>query len=248
MAESQNVVGEIPGSRWPNDVIVVTAHHDCVHDVVGADDNGSGVVTLLEIARILGQMNIKRTIRLISYGVEERLSVGSYLHWRLMSARKRRQARLVVNIDAIASAVGEDRVLITGTDQLLKIRRRGITAGSVTQLLSNRARTFTPISLPPISSVSRAFVWGGTNLAGGGYYHLHSALDDLENVSYDVVSRSITTLTALLIKLANAPKVPFPRRISTRLAGQIRALGAKGLSSPMAAENLRRPAHVHAAR
>ena len=38
---SQNVVGEIAGSTFKEEVIAVTAHHDCVHDVVGADDNGA---------------------------------------------------------------------------------------------------------------------------------------------------------------------------------------------------------------
>ena len=39
---TQNVLGEIVGSDYPDEVIVVSGHHDCVEENVGADDNGSG--------------------------------------------------------------------------------------------------------------------------------------------------------------------------------------------------------------
>ena len=49
---SQNVLGEIPGRDTPDDVIIVSGHHDCVEENVGADDNGSGVIFMLELARL----------------------------------------------------------------------------------------------------------------------------------------------------------------------------------------------------
>ncbi len=53
--DSENVVAFIPGSEKPNEIIVLSAHYDHVgtkgNEVYnGADDDGSGTVSLLEIA------------------------------------------------------------------------------------------------------------------------------------------------------------------------------------------------------
>lgn len=53
---SENVVAIIPGSVWPQEYIVLSAHYDHVGakgDTIynGADDDGSGTVALLEIAQ-----------------------------------------------------------------------------------------------------------------------------------------------------------------------------------------------------
>ena len=54
--DSENVVAIIPGSVWPQEYIVLSAHYDHVGakgDTIynGADDDGSGTVALLEIAQ-----------------------------------------------------------------------------------------------------------------------------------------------------------------------------------------------------
>jgi hypothetical protein len=77
-AESQNVLAEIRGTAPRLPAIVLTAHHDTQCNNVGADDNASGVVCLLALARALAGTERPRTIRLISFGTEEQLSVGSF--------------------------------------------------------------------------------------------------------------------------------------------------------------------------
>ena len=74
----KNVIGEVVGTKQPEQVIVVSSHHDTVPGSVGADDNASGVVFVLELARIFAKYQPKRTIRFVSYGVEERLSVENF--------------------------------------------------------------------------------------------------------------------------------------------------------------------------
>ena len=53
-----NILGVLPGKRWGRSgdlVMVVAAHWDTVLASPGTNDNGSGVVALLEIARILAR-------------------------------------------------------------------------------------------------------------------------------------------------------------------------------------------------
>ncbi len=79
---SQNVVGELPGSDPSAGVLYVGAHHDTQADSVGADDNGTGVAAVIAAAGLLAGIPRRRTVRLVSFGAEEQLSVGSAVYVR----------------------------------------------------------------------------------------------------------------------------------------------------------------------
>ncbi len=69
------VVAEWPGTTHPDEVVMVAAHHDAFF--AGADDNSSGVAALLAIARVVRSHRFARTIRFVSFDLEERGSLGS---------------------------------------------------------------------------------------------------------------------------------------------------------------------------
>lgn len=75
-----NIVFEIPGREQPKDLILIGAHFDAVPNAPGADDNGSGVAGLLEIARVLKDRPMRRTVRFALYNLEEVGLVGSTQH------------------------------------------------------------------------------------------------------------------------------------------------------------------------
>jgi hypothetical protein len=65
--------------------IILGAHYDVCGDQEGADDNASGVVGLLELARLLNNTKIKYRIDLVAYTLEEppyfrTEFMGSYIH------------------------------------------------------------------------------------------------------------------------------------------------------------------------
>ncbi|MES2656545.1 MAG: M28 family peptidase [Bacteroidota bacterium] len=65
--------------------IVIGAHYDVCSRQEGADDNASGVVGLLELARMLKEQKLKYRIDLVAYSLEEppyfRTNfMGSYIH------------------------------------------------------------------------------------------------------------------------------------------------------------------------
>lgn len=68
---SLNLEVEIPGSKNTSEIVVIGAHYDTVPDCPGANDNGSGVAALLELARLLRQTQPERTIRLVAFANEE---------------------------------------------------------------------------------------------------------------------------------------------------------------------------------
>ena len=66
-----NIVAQRGGTKRPGDIIVVGAHYDSVIGSPGANDNGSGVAALLEIAAMLATHNLPRTVRLVAFVNEE---------------------------------------------------------------------------------------------------------------------------------------------------------------------------------
>lgn len=70
---SSNVIGEITGSQFPNEIIVVGGHLDSWDLGDGAHDDGAGVVQSMEVLRLFKETGYrpKRTIRVVLFMNEE---------------------------------------------------------------------------------------------------------------------------------------------------------------------------------
>ncbi len=81
----RNIVVNHYGGEARKEIIIVGAHYDSVLLSPGADDNASGVATMLEIARNLKDRQMKRTVRFVAFANEEwpffaREDMGSLVH------------------------------------------------------------------------------------------------------------------------------------------------------------------------
>ncbi len=102
-----NVIAYKIGTENPYHHIVIGAHYDAavdMHDDVslspGADDNGSGVVAVMEIARALKNVDTRQTIVFILFDAEEEGLVGSYGYTDRASKNNDRIA-FMLNMDMI---------------------------------------------------------------------------------------------------------------------------------------------------
>ncbi len=77
-----NVVAEIRGSERPDEWILIGAHLDSWDFGTGAQDNGTGAISVLEIGRALMSLGKapRRSIRLALWGGEEQGLLGSYAY------------------------------------------------------------------------------------------------------------------------------------------------------------------------
>jgi carboxypeptidase Q len=84
-AESANVIGEIPGSAKPGEIVVIGGHIDSWDVGQGAQDDGSGCITALEAAALIRKLGLKprRTIRVVFWTNEENGLAGgrAYREW-----------------------------------------------------------------------------------------------------------------------------------------------------------------------
>ena len=74
----RNVVADLDGSDT-SEMALLTAHFDSWDPAQGANDNGAGVATVLEAARVLKTLKIRprHTIRFVFFSGEEQLANGS---------------------------------------------------------------------------------------------------------------------------------------------------------------------------
>lgn len=89
---SANVIGEIPGSTFPDEIIVMGGHLDSWDTGTGAHDDGAGVTQGLEALRLLNELGMKpkRTIRVVLWMDEEVGGTGAeaYLQFAKASGQK----------------------------------------------------------------------------------------------------------------------------------------------------------------
>lgn len=71
--QSYNVIGEITGSQYPNEIIIVGGHLDSWDLGDGSHDDGAGCVQSMDVLRLLKETGVrpKRTIRVVLFMNEE---------------------------------------------------------------------------------------------------------------------------------------------------------------------------------
>ncbi|MBL8692584.1 MAG: M20/M25/M40 family metallo-hydrolase [Planctomycetes bacterium] len=74
-----NVIADLRGSQFPDEMVIVGGHIDSWDGALGTTDNGTGVATTLEAARLLKAAGLvpRRTIRFMLWSGEEQGLLGS---------------------------------------------------------------------------------------------------------------------------------------------------------------------------
>lgn len=91
----RNLFAEVRGAQGPGEIIIVGAHYDAVAGAPGANDNGSGVAAVLELARVAREWRPDRTWRFALFVNEEppfyrTAEMGSHVHVEGIRARGER--------------------------------------------------------------------------------------------------------------------------------------------------------------
>ena len=223
-AHSQNVIAEIPGREPRLPALVLTAHHDTQCGNPGADDNASGVVALFALAQLLAGRPHRRTIRFISFGCEEQLSVGSAAYVQVHRAELAAHG-LVVNFDSIASALGHLELWRTGSAALGKFAVDRLARGGVEVRTSGEVTPFFD-TFPFNAGGVPSLCFYRSNFSGGRWQH-HSRYDILAHVSAGEVHRLVGAVAPLVQALASRRAWPFARAFPVAQQREVRRLAAE---------------------
>jgi len=105
----RNVIGEITGTTQQDEVVLITAHLDCMPSgsiAPGADDNASGSVGVMVCSELLKQYQFHRTVRFVVFTGEEQWMLGSDAYADLVY-QAGENITAVFNMDMIAyDAIG----------------------------------------------------------------------------------------------------------------------------------------------
>ena len=140
MRDSRNVIAERPGTDPRGGVVVLGGHYDTVADVPAANDNGSGIATLVAIAREVADETYPFTLRFIAFGSEELGLFGSRFYVDSLGADELEDLIAMLNFDAlgtgdVAAVLGDptliDTVVSYGRGNEIAVERRlSLEAGS----------------------------------------------------------------------------------------------------------------------
>ena len=78
-AQSRNIIAELRGTTYPDELIVIGGHLDSWDVGEGAQDDGGGILQTWEAVRLLASLGLrpKRTIRLVLFTCEEYGGIGA---------------------------------------------------------------------------------------------------------------------------------------------------------------------------
>jgi hypothetical protein len=209
---ARNVIGVIEGKN-PDQVIVLGAHYDHLGSVNGytwngADDNGSGTVGVMTIAKAIMESGIKpdKTIIIALWSAEEEGLLGSRYYIANLPFPKA-NLRLNVNLDMISRYTADDdpkkvAMIYTESFQLF----RSITEENLRKYDIDLTVDFQPSKDPPGGSDHRTFVEAGIpvfRFKPGNREEYHTPSDEISTVNWDIMEKIIKISLANIWELAN---------------------------------------------
>ena len=100
---SRNVIAEMPGSADIGRSVVLGAHYDTVPDSPGANDNASGIATIMTIAKQVAGNSYPFTIRFVLFGSEEIGLFGSRHYVDALGAEGIDSTITMLNFDTVGA-------------------------------------------------------------------------------------------------------------------------------------------------
>jgi len=203
---SENIVGEIEGALYPEEVVIVGAHLDSWDLGTGATDDGFGVAAVLGAAEALVRAGLRpaRTLRFVLFTGEEEGLLGS----RAYILQHTAELGNIVAAFALDWGAGPIVQLPTaGHSELVRLLKdfNELTPDLHLEppndgwLFMTDAYAFTLAGLPGIAPLVRA---------PGYFEQAHSAEDTLDKVSPADLRQATTVLATASFFLADVTDVP----------------------------------------
>lgn len=209
-AQSRNVIAEIKGSEFPEEIIVMGGHIDAWDNGHGAMDDGGGCVAAWEALRLIKETGIrpKRTIRVVLWTNEENGLRGAneYLRWVQEDEKSLDNHILAMESDAgVFDPIGFG---FSGSDDAFKI------LSSIGELLksADSGEVRKGGGGADIGPLMRNGVPGmGLNVDGSKYFWFHhTAVDTIDKLNIDDFNECVATMAVFAYAVADLD-VRLPR-------------------------------------
>ena len=228
-----NLEATLPGTDGTLGQVVVGAHYDSVAGTVAADDNGTGVAALLEIARLGRQMKFRRTIRFVLFVNEEPPYFQTTTMGSLVYAHQLRHNGVPVSAMISLETIGfySDRPDSQEYPSILSLfyPSKGNFIAFVgntdsRKLVLESVRSFRESTRFPSEGIAAPGNWPGigwsdqwsfwqeeypgimvTDTAPFRYPYYHTQFDTVDKVNFDRTARVVEGIGKVVEELANKP-------------------------------------------
>lgn len=229
---SENVVAVMRGTDVGAGVIILGAHYDSISsDFVngqavapGANDNGSGVAALLEIAHILAAHPHRATIIFAAFTAEETGRQGSlaFVKSYLQAQTPAIVPRAMINLDIIGSPAGPNGQIDQRTVRIFSAEPNDSSSRQLARQIVLITNTYmNDVNLVLQSSEERRGRWGDhQSFSAAGYPSVriiqgledlsrqHTANDTIDGVQSTYLMRTTRIALAAVTILADGPTPP----------------------------------------
>lgn len=208
----RNVIGVIEGTD-PGQVIVIGAHYDHLgmrngYIWNGADDNASGSVGVMTIARAFAETGTKplKTLVFAFWTAEEEGLLGSRYYVDNLDYPVK-NLRLNVNFDMISRYISDDdpkKVIMTYTESCPDFRT--VTESNLEKYGIDLIVDYQPSKEPQGGSDHRSFVAAGIPIfrfKPGHREEYHTPADEVSTVNWDIMEKIVKISFADIYELAN---------------------------------------------
>jgi carboxypeptidase Q len=207
-APSANVIADLKGSKYPEQVVIVSGHLDSWDLGTGAIDDGAGVAVAMQTAQLVRQLRLRpeRTIRVIAWMNEENGTHGGKAY------AKDHAGEIANHFAAIETDLGADhpiginvagkpdlKLFVKPIAELLEKSGAGVVA--VRDEVGADISSLTKLGVPSFSPIQESRFYFN--------YH-HTAADTLDKIDPHHLAETAAINAVLAYALANFEQ-PLPR-------------------------------------
>lgn len=214
---SHNVLCEIQGSKYPEEVIYVTAHYDSVEFSKGAYDNGAGSVLIMKLLEYFKENKPLRTVKFLWCGSEERGLLGSKAYINNLSEESIEKIIFNINVDVAGTILGTEYASIMAEEAL--VNYVNYVSNEINFPIVSRQDIYSSDSIPfsdkgiPAVNLMR--------FGPRGAAHIHDRYDTMSFISEESLKHTYTFLEYLSNKLINSYVFPVKRTIPENIKKKI---------------------------
>ena len=207
MVESRNIMGEIVGSDFPDEVIVIGGHIDSWDVGQGAMDDGGGSVAAWEAVRLMlvNGMRPRRTVRVVLWTAEE---TGIWGGRAYLEAHRAEVDNHILAIESDAGVFKPTGFGFTGSDEAFSIVRSigefldPIEAGEIVR--GGGGGDISPLMGEGVPGM-------GLNVDGTrSFWYHHTDADTMDKLDPEEMARCVAAMAVIAYVVADLPE-PLPR-------------------------------------
>lgn len=202
-ADSRNVIAEIKGTEFPNEIIVLGGHIDSWDVGTGAMDDGGGCVAAWEALRIMSELGLKpkRTIRVVLWTNEENGLAGGTEYKRWAEEVEKSVDDHVLAMESDSGVFDPRGFGFTGSDEAFAILQQ---IGSLLEPIESGVVTRGGGGAD-IGPLMQAGVPGmGLNVDGEKYFWFHHTdADTIDKLNIEDFNECVATMAAFAFGVAD---------------------------------------------